>query len=414
MVPHKLNSRSIKPAATDSFSVNRDDDLLNAIDNTTVCQVFRSLALFYGKILLRRHGFDNITARAMSEKEKQMRAVVAHAAKDLRVEEAPAAPLGSREISVRVAYGGICGSDLHYFNDGGFGTVRLREPMILGHEVAGTVTAIGNDVSRVKAGDRVAVNPSVPCNRCRYCLEGRQNHCLEMRFYGSAMRFPHVQGAFREALVCGEGQAHAIPDSVSLAEAAMAEPLAVCLHAVRQAGPLMGKRVLVTGCGPIGALCVVAARLAGALEIVVTDIADATLPFALLAGADRTVNVAREPDAFTEYSADKGYFDVALEASGAGPALRTAIDVVRPGGVIVQVGLGGDMSVPVNAISGKELQLRGTFRFHEEYQLALDFMAKGLVEVKPLISATVPFIQAREAFELASDRSRSMKVQLSF
>jgi L-idonate 5-dehydrogenase len=343
-----------------------------------------------------------------------MRAVVAHAAKDVRIEEAPAPPLGPREICVRVAYGGICGSDLHYFNHGGFGQVRLREPMILGHEVAGTVTAAGGDVSRVKVGARVAVSPSVPCNRCRYCLEGRQNQCLDMRFYGSAMRFPHVQGAFREALVCDEQQAHVVADSISLPEAAMAEPLAVCLHAARQAGSLLGKRVLVTGCGPIGALCAIAARLGGAVEVVVTDIADATLPFALRAGADRAINIAREPDALASCAADKGYFDIALEASGAEPAVRTAIDVVRPGGIIVQVGLGGEMHVPINAISAKELQLRGTFRFHEEYGLGLEFMAKGLIDVKPLISATVPFTQAREAFELAGDRSRSMKVQLAF
>jgi L-idonate 5-dehydrogenase len=235
-----------------------------------------------------------------------------------------------------------------------------------------------------------------------------------MRFYGSAMRFPHVQGAFREVLVCEERQAQPVADSVSLAEAAMAEPLAVCLHAVRRAGSLMGKRVLVTGCGPIGALAVVAARRAGAAEIVVTDIADATLPFALQAGADRAVNVARDPDALASCKADKGTFDVALEASGAQAALRMAIDVVRPRGVIVQLGLGADMTIPVNTISAKELELRGTFRFHEEYALALEYMAKGLVDVKPLISATLPFDQARAAFELAGDRSRSMKVQLAF
>jgi L-idonate 5-dehydrogenase len=343
-----------------------------------------------------------------------MRAIVAHDAKDLRIEQTPAPSVGPRDISVRVAYGGICGSDLHYFNEGGFGAIRLREPMILGHEVAGTVSAVGAEVSRVKLGDRIAVNPSVPCNRCRYCLEGLQNQCLDMRFYGSAMRFPHVQGAFREVLVCDEQQAHGVTDNVSLAEAAMAEPLAVCLHAIRRAGSLVGKRVVVTGCGPIGVLAVIAARRAGAAEIVVTDIADATLPFALQAGADRAVNVAGDPNALASCAADKGYFDVAFEASGAQAALRMAIDIVRPGGIIVQLGLGADMTIPVNTISGKELELRGTFRFHLEFALALEFMAKGLVDVKPLISATLPFDRARDAFELASDRSRSMKVQLVF
>ncbi len=206
-----------------------------------------------------------------------MRAVVAHAAKDIRVEESPVPALGPRDLRVRIAFGGICGSDLHYFSHGGFGTVRLREPMILGHEVAGVVEAVGAEVRSVHVGARIAVNPSRPCNRCRYCLEGKQNHCLEMRFYGSAMRFPHVQGAFRETLVCDEAQAEPVADGVSLGEAAMAEPLAVALHAARRAGALLGKRVLVTGAGPIGALCVIAARRAGAAEIVVTDIAEATL-----------------------------------------------------------------------------------------------------------------------------------------
>src|SRR6202044_906423 len=141
---------------------------------------------------------------------------------------------------------------LHYFNHGGFGAVRLREPMILGHEIAATVEEVGSAVTRVKPGDRAAVNPSLPCHACKYCLMGRQNQCLDMRFYGSAMRMPHVHGAFRESLVCAEEQVYRISDGTSLEMAALAEPLAVCVRAVRQAGDLVGQRVLVTGCGPIG------------------------------------------------------------------------------------------------------------------------------------------------------------------
>ena len=140
-----------------------------------------------------------------------MRAIVAHAAKDLRVEDAPTPSLGERDICVRIRFGGICGSDLHYYHHGGFGAVRLKQPMILGHEISGVVEAVGAHCERVKVGDRVAVSPSVPCNQCRYCLEGRQNQCLDMRFYGSAMRFPHIQGAFRESLVCLESQAQRFP-----------------------------------------------------------------------------------------------------------------------------------------------------------------------------------------------------------
>ena len=343
-----------------------------------------------------------------------MRAIVAHAARDLRVEEWPTPEIGETQALVRIAVGGICGSDLHYYNHGGFGIVRLREPMVLGHEIAGIVEAVGAKASRIAVGDRVAVNPSLPCNACKFCLEGRQNHCLEMRFYGSAMRFPHVQGAFRELLVCEESQAHVVADGVSLGEAAMAEPLAVCLHAARRAGPLLGKKVLITGSGPIGALCVIAARRAGAVEIVVTDVADGALSFAREVGADATFNVAAKPDALAPFSADKGAFDVMFEASGAEAALRGGLDVVRPGGVIVQLGLGDEKKLPVNAIVAKEIELRGTFRFHEEFGLAVTLIGKGLVDVKPLISATLAFANPTEAFELAMDRNRSMKVQLAF
>jgi L-idonate 5-dehydrogenase len=344
-----------------------------------------------------------------------MRAVVAYAAKDLRIEEVATPEVGLREVLVRVGFGGICGSDLHYFNHGGFGAVRLREPMILGHEVAATVEEVGAAVTRVKPGDRVAVSPSLPCNACKYCLMGRQNQCLDMRFYGSAMRMPHVHGAFRETLVCAEEQVYRISDGTSLEMAALAEPLAVCVHAVRQAGDLVGRRVLVTGCGPIGALVMLAARRAGALEIVVTDLTDATLQFARKIGADRAVNTSSDPDALGSYAHRKGYFDAAFEASGTASALRNCIETVQPGGVIVQLGLGGgDTSVPLQMVTAKELQLRGSFRFHEEFGVAVDYIDKGMIEVRPLISATLPFTQAREAFELANDRSKSMKVQLAF
>jgi L-idonate 5-dehydrogenase len=344
-----------------------------------------------------------------------MRAVVAYAAKDLRIEEVATPHVGPNEVRVRVGVGGICGSDLHYFNHGGFGAVRLREPMILGHEVAATVEEVGAAVTRVKPGDRVAVNPSLPCNACKYCLMGRQNQCLDMRFYGSAMRMPHVHGAFRESLVCAEEQVYPVSDGTSLEMAALAEPLAVCIHAVRQAGDLVGRRVLVTGCGPIGALVLLAARRAGALEIVATDLTDATLQFARKIGADRTINTSSDPDALAPYAQNKGYFDAAFEASGAASALRNCIETVQPGGVIVQLGLGGgDTPVPLQMVTAKELQLRGSFRFHEEFGIAVDYIDKGMIDVKPLISATLPFTQALDAFELANDRSKSMKVQLAF
>jgi L-idonate 5-dehydrogenase len=343
-----------------------------------------------------------------------MRAVVIHAAKDLRIDAVAPASAGPRDVRVRIEAGGICGSDLHYYHEGRIGTILLKEPMILGHEIAGTVVRRGADVASVKAGERVAVNPSRPCGRCRYCQEGKQHHCLDMRFYGSAMRMPHVQGAFREVLVADAAQCHVVPASLTAAEAAMAEPLAVCLHAARRAGPLLGKRVLVTGSGPIGALCAIAVRRAGAVEVVATDIADAPGEFMRQVGVDRFVNVAHDKDALAAYAKDKGSFDVLMEASGSQQALVAAFDVVRPGGVLVQVGIGAPVTLPLHMVVAKEFDLRGTFRFHEEFALATELLARRLVDVRPLITATLPFTEARAAFELASDRSRAMKVQLAF
>jgi len=343
-----------------------------------------------------------------------MQAVVIHAAHDLRVENYAAPDPDPGEVAVRITNGGICGSDLHYYHHGGFGTVRLREPMVLGHEIAGVIESIGAGVTRVAPGDRVAVSPSLPCGCCRYCQEGHQQHCLDMRFYGSAMRFPHVQGAFRQRLVTTAGQCHRIADGLTLAEAAMAEPLAVTLHAARRAGPMLGRKVLVTGAGPIGALAIIAARRAGAEEIVATDVADGPLAFAARVGADVTLNVAKRADALAPYKRDKGTFDILFEASGNGRALTEALEAVRPGGIVVQVGLGGNIDFPINMLVAKEIELRGTFRFHAEYELAVSLLGRGLVDVKPLLTETMPFTRAVEAFDLASDRGRAMKVQLSF
>ncbi|MEM7442814.1 MAG: L-idonate 5-dehydrogenase [Pseudomonadota bacterium] len=342
------------------------------------------------------------------------RAVVAHAAKDLRIENRSVGEMGRDQAEISIGAGGICGSDLHYYNDGGIGAIRLQEPMVLGHEVAGTVTAVGSDVSTVKVGDLVAVNPSRPCGKCAYCQRGQQNHCLDMRFYGSAMRMPHVHGAFQQTLIADAGQCVVAPPSVSANKLAFAEPFAVTLHGVGRAGPLIGKRVLVTGSGPIGALAVLAARTHGAREIVATDVVDQPLVKAREMGADRTINVASDGDALAAYGVDKGSFDVVLEASGNQAALQGALEVLRPRGVLVQLGLGGDITIPQNTIVAKEIELRGSFRFHEEFELAVELIASGRVDVMPLLTDVFDIERVVHAFELANDRTRAMKVQLSF
>jgi L-idonate 5-dehydrogenase len=342
-----------------------------------------------------------------------MEALVIHAPGDLRVEEVPTPELEAGQLLVRVRCGGICGSDLHYYQHGGFGTVRIQEPMVLGHEVAGMIETVGPGTS-FKAGERVAISPSRPCGRCQYCQQGLQNHCLDMRYYGSAMRTPHVQGAFRQQIVVEQWQAHRLADSLSDGEGAMAEPLSVALHAVRRAGSLLGKRVLVTGCGPIGALAIIAARRAGATHIVATDVGSHTLGKALKVGADEVINVAEQPDGLARFAADKGSFDVLFEASGNERALRGAFDAIRPRGIIVQLGLGGEMTLPINTIVAKEFDLRGAFRFHEEFAMAVELLNKGLVDVKPLISATLSYRDSARAFALAADRTQAMKVLLNF
>ena len=343
-----------------------------------------------------------------------MKAVVLHKELDLRIDERIEEKPGPDQILVKILRGGICGSDLHYYHHGGFGTVRLKEPMILGHEVAGEIVSTGPNVTNVKIGDRIALNPSRPCNHCEYCQRGLQNQCLDMRFYGSAMRFPHVQGAFRQMMMADATQAHIIDQGIGIEEAAFAEPFAVTLHAINRAGPLLNKRVLVTGCGPIGALAIIAARVHGAREIIVTDISDFTLGLAKKVGADHTVNVATNAKTMARFKAGKGQIDVMFEASGNDAALQLGLEVLRPRGTLVQLGLGGSLNVPQNVIVGKEIEILGSFRFHEEFALAVDLINHRRVNLKPLLTEIVTLDDAKRGFDLASDRSKAMKVQIAF
>ena len=341
-----------------------------------------------------------------------MRAVVLHQPGDLRIDERDAPEPGPGEVLVEIHRGGICGSDLHYYRHGGFGTVRMREPLTLGHEIAGKVVRHGEDVDGPAIGTIVAVNPSTPCGQCAYCREGLAIHCTNMRFLGSAMRFPHVQGGFAEYVVCLQRNAVPVAGASSAERAAFAEPLAVCLHAGSRTD-LYGKRVLVMGAGPIGALLVLVARYAGAREIVVTDILDGPLAFARTIGADHTVNVSTA-DALKDYEAGKGYFDVAFEAAGQGATVVKAVQIVRPRGAIVLVGQGATAELPVSTVVTKEIDLKGSFRFDSEFALAVDLVASGRIDVAPLLSAVIPVSEAVAAFDLALDKSRSIKVQLAF
>lgn len=333
---------------------------------------------------------------------------------DLRIETDEVAEPGPGQVLLAVAAGGICGSDMHYLSNGGIGTIRVREPIILGHEASGVVAAVGDGVDVLSPGDKVAINPSRPCGECTYCAEGLPMHCLNMRFNGSAMRLPHEQGLFRDRIVVDATQCIKLTAEADLGAVACAEPLAVCLHAARMAGEIADKRVLVTGAGPIGSLCVAVAAAAGASEIVVTDLHDAVLSVATKLGATRVINVSRDGAKMERYSEGKGHFDIAFECSAAEPAMKSAISALRPRGALIQVGVVGDTPLPINALVAKEIRLQGSHRFHEEFAEAVDAITSGHIDVEPIITACYPVEKAKEAFEIAADRSRSVKVHLTF
>ena len=343
-----------------------------------------------------------------------MKSLKIHGPLDLRIEDHPVDDLEPNQVEINVAIGGICGTDLHYYKHGGFGQIKLREPMILGHEVSGFISKIGSNVKKLSIGQLVSISPSRPCNKCDFCLNGNQIQCINMKFYGSAMPFPHIQGAFREILIVEDYQC--VPaDGLSPEEAAMAEPLAVCLHAVKQAGEIFGQKILITGSGPIGTLCVVAARRAGAEEIIVTDISKNALMFSNSVGADKVIHVLEEHDELKSYQFNKGYFDIAIECSGSVKGISDTINCLKPKGTLIQLGLGGDVLIPLVSVTTKELNLRGSFRFHLEFELAVNMMKKKLINVNPLITHKLDFKSAKEAFELAmNNEKKSMKVQLSF
>lgn len=332
-----------------------------------------------------------------------------HGARDLRVETVAPVELAPHEVEMRLGAGGICGSDLHYFQHGRVGAFVVREPLIPGHEVSGVVERIGSAVTRVKPGDKVAVNPSHACGQCDYCRGGRFNLCRHMRFLGSASVFPHVQGMFRERFVMGEQQLTTITEDISLGEIACAEPLSIGLHAAHRAGELLGRTVLVTGGGTIGCMCVLAVRMAGAAEVIVCDIAERSLAIARQVGADRVIRSDQAaPADLTDIA------DISIEAAGSPAALATCLQATRKGGRIVQVGTlpAEGVMFPANSVMARELDYVGVFRAAHAFDWAVQALRTRRVDVRPLISAQVPIADAVSAFELALDRSRSTKVQL--
>ena len=332
-----------------------------------------------------------------------------HGKEDLRLDAFDTPAPGPGEVLLRLGAGGICGSDLHYYFEGRNGSFIVREPLIPGHEASAVVEAIGPGVTRVKKGDHVAVSPSHACGHCEGCRSGREQLCSNMKFVGSASLFPHVQGMFREHFVMGERQCYPVGGDVSLGELAFAEPLAVALHTIHRGPDLIGKSVLVTGAGTIGCLTVMAARLAGAASITVSDILERPLAKAREVGADVTLRADREGD---KLAAPR--FDVCYEVSGSFAALKSCVAAVKKGGVVVQAGTLPHEPLPfvINEIMAKEIDLRGVFRWGIEFDWAVEYLSNRRVDVRPLLSGQYPLKDAVNAFHAAADKTKNTKVQV--
>lgn len=341
-----------------------------------------------------------------------IRTVVAHGAGDLRLETRPIPVPGPGEVAVRVRYGGICGSDLHYWRHGAVGEFRLREPLVLGHEVVGHVQEAGAGVQSLPGGTSVAIHPATPCGRCPMCRSGRPNICAEARYLGSAAHFPHVQGGFADVIVVRADQVLALPPGLDLYGAAIAEPASVAWHAVRRCGDVRGKRVLVTGAGPIGCLVIAALRAEGAAEIVVSDLHEEPLAVATTVGATETVLVGGpRMDRLARLEAD-----VAVESSGSGAGFNTCLRALGRGGLLVGLGLlpPGDTLVAANLVITRELRVTGSFRFDDEMSDVLGALATDRLQAAPVITSVISVDAMAEAFELAADPARSCKVLLDF
>jgi L-idonate 5-dehydrogenase len=341
-----------------------------------------------------------------------MLAAVLHGPRDLRIEERPRPQLLPGTVLVRVRRAGLCGTDVHYFEEGRIGSFVATAPFVLGHELCGEVVEVAEGVTGPRPGERVVVNPARQCGHCDYCRGGRGNLCRNVRMLGSASTRPPTDGGFAELVRVGAEQCYPMPPELDDGLGALMEPFAVALHALSRAGSVSGRDVVVTGGGPIGLLIALAARAFGAATVALSDPVAERRRMALALGADRALDPAEA--APREPGLHEGSFDVLFEASGAVPALRGAFATVRRGGTIVVVGTPADPEppLPVTELLVRELSVLGSFRYGNVWEQAIRLVVAGRVDLRPLISRVLPLRQAREAIELASAQGEAVKVQL--
>lgn len=330
-----------------------------------------------------------------------MKAVVIHGANDLRLEDVPVAEPGPDQVVVRNAYVGICGSDLHYYFEGANGAFVVKEPLVPGHEMSGTIEH--DPLGEWPQGTPVTLHPAtfgpdVPG------MEGVRHLRPGGSYLGSASTTPHTQGAMVETRVVQRDMVRLLPEGLPLRRAALAEPLAVALHSVAMAGDVSGRSLLVIGAGPIGLLTAFAALVKGASSVSVSDVLPQPLERARALGVQHTFEVPGEavPD---------NAYDVVLECTGVPVAISSAIKACRPRGTVVQVGTVGADPLPVvlNGVMAKELSYVGSFRFDDEVDEAVRILAEH-PEVESVITHVVPASQADEAFAVAKDSTLSGKV----
>ena len=331
-----------------------------------------------------------------------MRASVLRGPGDVVVEERTVPQPGPGEVVVRVSSVGVCGSDTHYYDHGRIGRFVVESPLVLGHEAAGEVAAVGPGVTAPAVGQRVSVEPGVPDLTCPQCLTGRYNLCPNMRFFAT----PPIDGAFAEYVVVHSAFAHPVPETISDDAAALLEPLSVGIWACRKGRVGAGSRVLVTGAGPIGLVSVQVARAFGATEIVVSDVNPARLALARDLGATEVV------DARTARVTDLPRPpEVLLECSGHPAATGEAIRALDRAGRAVLVGMGGDeLPLPLSVVQERELEVTGTFRYANTWPTAIALVAAGRVDLDRLVTGAFHLDQAEDALTAGRRDPQSVKV----
>ncbi len=319
-------------------------------------------------------------------------AAVLHGVGDLRVGPHPMPAVGPQEVLVEIRSVGVCGSDVHYYEHGRIGDFLVREPLVLGHESAGVVVDRGAEATRHPVGQRVALEPGVPCGRCRECRAGRYNLCPDVRFFAT----PPIDGALARYVAIHQDFAYPIPDQLSDDAGALIEPLSVAVWANRKAGTTIGSRVLVTGAGPIGVLAAQVARAAGAGHVAIVDVNADRLALAARLGADQAIDGRAGTDLATVEP------DILLECTGVEPVTRSGIQALRPAGTAVLVGMGAaaDQSLPVARIQARELTVTGTFRYANTYPEAIALAASGRVKLDELVGARLPLDRAEAALRM--------------